>query len=55
MTRVVLTFLALIAVAIWLDGVKGGGSLGSTLILIWVFLVVAAMFFCLVGTGGMPS
>ena len=52
MTRIALTALALIGVAIWLDGIDGAGTLSSTIVLIAVFLAIAALFFCvLAGVG----
>jgi hypothetical protein len=55
MTRMALTALGLIGAAIWVDGADGAGTLSSTIVLAAVFLAVGALFFCLVGTGEIPS
>lgn len=52
MTRIALTALALIGVAIWLDDVDGAGTLLGTLVLIAVFLTVGALFFCILSGVG---
>ena len=49
MIRFALTELALLGVAIWLGGLNGREPLGSTLVLIAVFLVIGALFFCVLG------
>jgi hypothetical protein len=55
MTRIAMTALALTGVAIWLDGIDGGGTLGSTLVLIAVFLMIGALFFCVLSVAGAIS
>jgi hypothetical protein len=55
MMRMALTALALVGVAIWLDGIDGAGTLLSTIIMAAVFLAVGAMFFCTLSAFGVFS